>query len=331
MTAGALSVCRFAGTKARAAWRRSLARPVDLLQSPSAGASFARMAFSSFLIAPAKGGALHFLSLLPIFVAVLVLETKAPVIGTRAGRAGRLRSLSLWFTYIIGGAYLCGLIAPLIAALHIHPLLPTWAFPGGVLCALVVGDFAYYWFHRFEHRFLWRWHAVHHSPRELHGLSGYHHPAESGLQYFLWTVPVGLIVPNPVGGTVLFAITMTWAQYVHSNTALGMGRARVFLADNRFHRIHHSLQPEHWDHNFGVFFPWWDMMFGTAWMPGRDEWPEVGVPEYGEIRTAGELLIRPLIPGKAPDMKASLSSLETEPVRRRSSLGPGRSDQPEVL
>jgi sterol desaturase/sphingolipid hydroxylase (fatty acid hydroxylase superfamily) len=257
------------------------------------------MGILGFLLTATKGGVLHFLSLLPIFAVVLVLETVAPVIGARARAAHRARSLVLWFAYVLAGAYLCALVVPGIGALHIRPLLPSWAFPGGLLCALLAGDFAYYWFHRLEHRFLWRWHAVHHSPRELHGLSGYHHPAESVLQTLFWTVPMGFLMPNPFGPPVIFVITMIWDQYVHSNTATGLGRARVLLADNRFHRIHHSLTRAHWDHNFGVLFPWWDMMFGTAWMPKRDEWPEVGVPEYGEIQGVGELLTRPLMSAKA--------------------------------
>jgi sterol desaturase/sphingolipid hydroxylase (fatty acid hydroxylase superfamily) len=258
------------------------------------------MRFLESLMEAGVGGAFHFLGLLPIFAAILALETFAPVIGARVAPVDRLRSLGLWFGYIVGGAVLCGLIAPAVAAMHIRPLLRNWSFPGGVLFALVVGDFAVYWFHRFEHRFLWKWHAVHHSPRQLHGLSGYHHPAESLLQTFFWSVPVGLLVPNPFGPVLLFVITMTWDQYVHSNTAIGLGKWRLILADNRFHRIHHSLTPEHWDHNFGILFPWWDMMFGTAWMPGRDEWPDVGIPEYGEIGGVGELLVRPLIHTKAP-------------------------------
>ena len=272
------------------------------------------MSVLGFLLAATKGGVLHFLSLLPIFAAVLVLETAAPVIGARAALGRRARSLVLWFAYVLGGAYLCGLIVPGIITLRIRSLLPSWAFPGGMLCALVAGDFAYYWFHRFEHRFLWRWHAVHHSPRELHGLSGYHHPLESLLQIFFWSVPMGLLAPNPFAPPLLFVVTATWNQYVHSNTALGLGRGRVILADNRFHRIHHSLTPEHWNHNFGVLFPWWDMMFGTAWMPGRNEWPEVGVPEYGEIISVGELITRPLRRTRA-NGTALDSSLEITPSR----------------
>jgi sterol desaturase/sphingolipid hydroxylase (fatty acid hydroxylase superfamily) len=136
------------------------------------------------------------------------------------------------------------------------------------------------------------------------------------LQLFVWSVPVGLIVPNPFSGALLFAITMSWNQYVHSNTALGLGRARVLLADNRFHRIHHSLTPEHWDHNFGVLFPWWDMMFGTAWMPERDEWPVVGVPEYGEIQSVTELLARPLMRARMTD--------DTTPLHRLMAVEPER-------
>ncbi|HEY2048432.1 MAG TPA: sterol desaturase family protein [Caulobacteraceae bacterium] len=255
------------------------------------------MAFWGSLIAAVENGVFYFLRLLPILAGIVALETFAPVIGARATLAGRLRSLALKFAYVVGGALLCSLVAPLIAVLHIRPLLPSWAFPGGVLCALVAGDFAYYWFHRFEHRFLWRWHAVHHSPRELHGLSAYHHPAESLLQTLFWSVPMGLLMPDPFGPPLLFMITGTWNHYVHSNTALGLP-GRAFLADNRFHRIHHSLAPEHWDRNFGVIFPWWDMLFGTAWMPGRDEWPAVGVQEYGEITSVGELLTRPLMPAR---------------------------------
>jgi sterol desaturase/sphingolipid hydroxylase (fatty acid hydroxylase superfamily) len=254
-------------------------------------------------------GLFNFAKMFPIFVGIVLLEELGPTIGLRMSWRVRLRNVGLWGVYIFGGAVLCGVAQPVLDALYIRPLLRNWAFPGGILAALVAGDFAYYWFHRFEHRFLWRWHAVHHSPRELAGVSGYSHPAESLLQTLFWTIPAGILMPNPFGPLVLFLITQSWDQYVHSNTALGLGRWRVLLADNRFHRIHHSLTPEHWNHNFGVMFPWWDMMFGTAWMPGRDEWPEVGVPEYGEIRSVGKFLATPLIRAKRTETSTALPSI----------------------
>jgi hypothetical protein len=50
------------------------------------------------------------------------------------------------------------------------------------------------------------------------------------------------------------------------------------------------------------------MIFGTAWMPKPNEWPEVGVPEYGEIASVGELLARPLMRAKVVE--------EVAPFRR---------------
>lgn len=48
------------------------------------------------------------------------------------------------------------------------------------IAALFVADFFRYWFHRAQHRYplLWRFHAVHHSPRDLDVLHNITHPVE---------------------------------------------------------------------------------------------------------------------------------------------------------
>jgi sterol desaturase/sphingolipid hydroxylase (fatty acid hydroxylase superfamily) len=61
-----------------------------------------------------------------------------------------------------------------------------------------------------------------------------------------------------------------------------VGRAWRVLADNRFHRIHHSLEREHWDKNFGVVMTIWDQLFGTSYFPAPEEWPAVGVHDRPE-------------------------------------------------
>jgi sterol desaturase/sphingolipid hydroxylase (fatty acid hydroxylase superfamily) len=279
---------------ARSAKRNGRRAAMQRLRFRDRRGLFRRMFYAALL-----QGFWNFAKMFPIFAVIILLEQLGPTIGRRMDFRTRLRHVRLWAAYTIGGALLCSLIMPAVHVLEIRPLLSSWSFPAGVIVALLVGDFFYYWFHRFEHRFLWRMHAVHHSSRELSGVSGYHHPAESLLQSIYWIVPVGLLVPNPFGPALLFLITMTWDQYSHSNTAFGLGRWRVIVADNRFHRIHHSLDPAHWDHNFGVLFPWWDMMFGTAWMPAPDEWPDVGVPEFGELTSPVEMIARPFNSGPA--------------------------------
>jgi sterol desaturase/sphingolipid hydroxylase (fatty acid hydroxylase superfamily) len=59
----------------------------------------------------------------------------------------------------------------------------------------------------------------------------------------------------------------------HANVRMWFGPiGERLLVSPRFHRVHHSIGIGHESagkhtlggHNFGVLFPWWDMLFGTA-------------------------------------------------------------------
>ena len=43
----------------------------------------------------------------------------------------------------------------------------------------------------------------------------------------------------------------------------------------------------------GSFTSVWDIVFGTAYMPRRDEWPDTGIEEHDEAKTVREFLFRP--------------------------------------
>ena len=82
--------------------------------------------------------------------------------------------------------------------------------------------------------------------------------------------------------------------YLHSPVRLHLGPVlRRVIADNRFHRIHHSVQPEHFDKNFGAGTSIWDQLFGTAYFPAKGEWPETGIPGRPEASTLGDYLWGP--------------------------------------
>jgi sterol desaturase/sphingolipid hydroxylase (fatty acid hydroxylase superfamily) len=53
------------------------------------------------------------------------------------------------------------------------------------------------------------------------------------------------------------------------------GKLNRVVVDNRFHRIHHSVEPQHLDKNFGIWLSCWDYMYGTAYTPKPGEWPKV--------------------------------------------------------
>jgi sterol desaturase/sphingolipid hydroxylase (fatty acid hydroxylase superfamily) len=75
------------------------------------------------------------------------------------------------------------------------------------------------------------------------------------------------------------------ASFIHSSSRIDLGPLRLFLCDNRFHRIHHSVEERHFDKNFGAFTTLWDRLFGTAWFPEKDEWPETGLAEIDQPRS----------------------------------------------
>lgn len=153
------------------------------------------------------------------------------------------------------------------------------------IAGAVVYDFFFYWFHRAQHALAWRFHAVHHSIRELNAVNSYHHISEPFFQAIFLLLPASLIVSDtgPVVPAMLILLHLQ-ASFIHSPTSIHLGPLRLFFCDNRFHRIHHSLDERHFDKNFGAFTTLWDRLFGTAWFPDKDEWPATGLAEIDQPR-----------------------------------------------
>jgi sterol desaturase/sphingolipid hydroxylase (fatty acid hydroxylase superfamily) len=185
------------------------------------------------------------------------------------------------FTYVTG---------PLIyrAVPNFEPLIPSIGV-GNAIAAILIADFLYYWMHRAQHSipWLWRIHAVHHSIEKMGAGSGFHHLIEAPLRALLVAAPTTIIFGGKAGAVAGFFVVMH-GYYVHTTTRLGFGRFAWLVCDNRVHRIHHSREPRHFDKNFGVLTLVWDKLFGTAYMPQADEWPDVGLDEKREPRSIRE-------------------------------------------
>jgi sterol desaturase/sphingolipid hydroxylase (fatty acid hydroxylase superfamily) len=218
---------------------------------------------------------------------------------------GRLRGVLYWAIYIPLAACILLILSWLWSALGVHPLLTlpvfdslSWLGPlaaaAAVLVAAIIGDFFFYTAHRIQHRWLWRYHAVHHSIRDLNAVNSYHHVSETIVSQLFYGIPLSLVVTN-TGPGLPFASLFLWLHivWIHSPTRITLGPLRAVLVDNRFHRIHHSLEERHFDKNFGAFTTLWDRLFGTAYFPERDEWPDVGLAEVDEPRGVGEWLDLP--------------------------------------
>lgn len=239
---------------------------------------------------------------------VFVVLTAIEFLFRRGEQPLALRTLGIgfWVIAIPVSAFCATLLSWLWAVLGVTPLLhldvsreiglagPAAMLLGPLLGALI-GDFFGYWYHRAQHRWFWRIHAVHHSIRDLSAVNSYHHVGDAALTTLLVTLPTSLLVVN-TGPTIAVMALLLWLQpvFLHSPTSLHLGPLRLVIADNRFHRIHHSVEPHHFDKNFAILFSFWDRLFGTAYYPARDEWPDVGLREIDQPRDFGEWLDLPI-------------------------------------
>ena len=226
---------------------------------------------------------------------------------------------------------LFGLLAPVFGIVVSLPLQMLWqslgvpplitlpfanwlGTAGAVGAGLLVVDFLMYWEHRFEHRFLWPIHAVHHSAEHLSAATSYSHPLQFVPMFLMISLPMSLIDFGFIATPYFVAAIIFFLQlFIHSPVKFGFGPFRHLLVDPAFHRIHHSMEERHYDRNFSILFSFWDRLFGTQVMPGKDEWPRVGIHEAASPRTVTELLALPFrlwnllpTPTADPEPKAAL-------------------------
>jgi sterol desaturase/sphingolipid hydroxylase (fatty acid hydroxylase superfamily) len=87
-------------------------------------------------------------------------------------------------------------------------------------------------------------------------------------------VLVAYVIGVPPGQFLLLvAISQLMESFQHANVAISYGRlGERLLISPRFHRLHHSIGTGHESkgrhtlggYNFGVLFPWWDLLAKTA-------------------------------------------------------------------
>jgi sterol desaturase/sphingolipid hydroxylase (fatty acid hydroxylase superfamily) len=104
------------------------------------------------------------------------------------------------------------------------------------------------------------------------------HFVEHLLTPFFMITPIMLLFELPDRPIFWIALAPTvWSYVVHANIRVGFGRFWWLLSGPQYHRIHHSIRPEHRNKSSAVWFAFYDVMFGTAWRPRPGEYPESGV------------------------------------------------------
>jgi lathosterol oxidase len=148
---------------------------------------------------------------------------------------------------------------------------PAWL---QVIELMVAADLAQYGVHRAFHRVpaLWRFHAIHHSIREMDWLAGSRlHLVDVVVTRALVVLPAFALGFSEPALYVWLVIIALQGVLNHVNLRFRLRWIEHLVVTPRFHYWHHAVYPV--DRNFAVHFPWIDRLFGSHHLP-VEAWPE---------------------------------------------------------
>ena len=194
---------------------------------------------------------------IPVFLAMMAAEFG---IGLALGRKlyrlnDAVGSLTAGILSQISGVFMLALSVGVYALVYDHlslARLPAddWRVWLG---ALIAYDFCYYWNHRIDHEvgLFWAAHVVHHQSDRFNLSTALRQPSTGVLLGWIFYLPMAVAGVPP-------------AVFV------GVG----LIASPSNHRVHHGVNDQYLDKNYGGILILWDRLFGTFE-------PEVEQPVYG--------------------------------------------------
>jgi sterol desaturase/sphingolipid hydroxylase (fatty acid hydroxylase superfamily) len=152
-----------------------------------------------------------------------------------------------------------------------------------------------YWMHRWQHQneFLWSLHSYHHRVTDLKATNAeVSNPVDFALRNIVVFLVLGVIGFEPLAILVAVPATNIIATFSHCGGDVRGGFLNYLFVTPEVHRWHHSAEvPEghRYSCNYGVEFAFWDVVFGTYYLPQKDgqrQQPErighpAGLPDEG--------------------------------------------------
>lgn len=180
-----------------------------------------------------------------------------------------------------------------------------------VILAVIMMDGMIYLQHVMMHAIpaLWRLHRVHHADPDFDVTTGARfHPIEIILSMLI-KFAVIIVIGAPMVAVIFFEVILNaTAMFNHSNVRLNptIDRfLRLILVTPDMHRVHHSVEADETNSNFGFNLPWWDRLLGTYRAQPRagHENMTIGIHQYNQpeqVSWLHKMLLLPFI-GKISD------------------------------
>jgi sterol desaturase/sphingolipid hydroxylase (fatty acid hydroxylase superfamily) len=175
-----------------------------------------------------------------------------------------------------------------------------------VIISVVVLDLVIYLQHVMVHAvpLLWRLHRVHHADLDYDVTTGSRfHPLEIILSMGIKFATILLLGP-PILAVIIFEVILNaMAMFNHANVRLPYGLdkvLRILIVTPDMHRVHHSVEDDEANSNFGFNLSVWDRLFGTYRNQPRagHEDMTIGIRQFRQTRQVqwlSGILVMPFI------------------------------------
>ncbi|WP_268033938.1 sterol desaturase family protein [Algoriphagus sp. PAP.12] len=139
----------------------------------------------------------------------------------------------------------------------------TWLI---YIIAFIALDFAGYWTHRIAHEYniFWNNHIIHHSSEEFNLACALRQSISGIVKIFaVFLLPAAILGVPPEVIAIVAPLHLFAQFWYHTQHIRKMGILEKVIVTPSHHRVHHAINPEYLDKNYGQIFIFWDRWFGT--------------------------------------------------------------------
>lgn len=174
---------------------------------------------------------------------------------------GMLSQLGAVFTPLLA----IGIYSAVYSSLAIYPDASIWNQWYGWLLALVFYDFCYYWLHRAGHEsaVFWAAHVVHHQSQDYNLSTALRQTGSGVLLGWIFYLPLAAAGVPPLLFAIVALVDLLYQFWVHSEHVPKLGWFDRWFCSPSNHRVHHAVNDEYLDKNYGGILIVWDRLFGS--------------------------------------------------------------------
>ncbi|WP_034296946.1 sterol desaturase family protein [Herbaspirillum sp. RV1423] len=158
-----------------------------------------------------------------------------------------------------------GLYALAYHAVAIFPHARFWQGVPGWIVAIVLFDFCDYWLHRMGHEsaIMWAAHAVHHQSQDFNFSTALRQESTVIFIGWIFYLPMALLGVPPEQFAIAGLVVLVYQFWIHTEHVGKLGWFDRIFSSPSNHRVHHAVNDQYLDKNYGGMLVIWDRMFGT--------------------------------------------------------------------